>query len=157
MPAGFFSQGDFPHLELIDLSTNHLKTIELSLQPVFPKLKSLDLSYNYLERVPSSFQFFTSLRTLNLIGNPLSQLPAKLGNIGLKSLKIEWLSHVYTPLQLMSDQNLTSKFELDISLLQNSAKAYFSLQDFLGVRLEGSEFLSSRNEIFNKCIDSIRK
>ena len=76
------------HLEVLDLSNNHLRIFPAVICSL-SALVCLDVSQNILTELPSSLCYCTSLRKLNVIGNPLPNATMRALHLGLHILYTE--------------------------------------------------------------------
>uniref|UniRef100_A0A667X275 X-ray radiation resistance associated 1 n=1 Tax=Myripristis murdjan TaxID=586833 RepID=A0A667X275_9TELE len=74
-----FDAADFPHLEVLDLSYNHLSADDVASLGRLPRLKVLDLSANELQQLPSN---------LGSSNSDLTQLPTKKEDAPFRALEV---------------------------------------------------------------------
>ena len=65
----------FSALLMLNLSFVEMKELDPSVLGIFPNLQTLDLSHCHVQRVQGSFQFLTSLRSLDVRMCPLTSFP----------------------------------------------------------------------------------
>lgn len=94
-------EGDWPHLNTLNLSFNSLTTIDSSLK-LLPVLTVLDLSHNQIKNTGDDLECLTELQYLNLSHNCLTRVPSlcqvaqrKLKALNLRNNSIEYLDGIH--------------------------------------------------------------
>lgn len=78
-------------LETLNLSSNRLSSIDMSILDSLSSLLHLDISFNQFVDFPYYEGQLPSLRYLDLRGNPLCSIPRFILRSSLQSLAVDWI------------------------------------------------------------------
>eukprot|EP00258_Populus_trichocarpa_P029345 XP_024445364.1 receptor-like protein 13 [Populus trichocarpa] len=127
------------NLEILDLESNSFNNSILSFVEGLPSLKSLYLDYNRLEGSIDLKESLTSLETLSLGGNNISNLVASRGPSNLRALSLYNITTYGSSFQLLQS----------LGAFPNLTTLYLNYNDFRGRILgDGLQNLSSLKELY---------